>query len=60
MVLLEQVSDLAHVPMWIPHGAVVLGFALMVLIMLWRAIAFVLSFFAPPASAAPARKDAVS
>jgi TRAP-type transport system small permease protein len=41
MFKLEQVSDLAHIPMWIPHAAVVLGFGLMAVIVLWRAAAFI-------------------
>ncbi len=32
MYVLGRMSDMAHVPMWIPHGAVALGFGLMALI----------------------------
>jgi TRAP-type transport system small permease protein len=42
MFKLGQVSDLAEIPIWIPHAAVVVGFALMVLVVLRRAVAFVL------------------
>jgi TRAP-type transport system small permease protein len=42
---LGQVSDLAHIPIWIPHAAVAVGFALMSLIVLRRAVAFVSSEF---------------
>jgi TRAP-type C4-dicarboxylate transport system permease small subunit len=36
IVALEQVSDLAEIPMVIPHSAVVAGFGLMALIAVWR------------------------
>jgi C4-dicarboxylate transporter DctQ subunit len=42
MFKLGQVSDLAEIPMWIPHAAVVVGFALMAVVVLRRAAAFVL------------------
>lgn len=42
MLKLGQVSDLAEIPIWIPHAAVVVGFALMAVIVLRRAAAFVL------------------
>jgi C4-dicarboxylate transporter DctQ subunit len=42
MFRLGQVSDLAEIPIWIPHAAVVVGFALMAVIVLRRAVAFVL------------------
>jgi TRAP-type C4-dicarboxylate transport system permease small subunit len=41
MFRLGQVSDLAQIPIWIPHCAVVVGFALMALVVLRRAAAFV-------------------
>jgi TRAP-type transport system small permease protein len=41
MFRLGQVSDLAEVPMWIPHAAVVVGFAFMAVVVLRRAAAFV-------------------
>ncbi|HEY8578491.1 MAG TPA: TRAP transporter small permease [Beijerinckiaceae bacterium] len=34
---LEQLSDVAHVPMWIPHSAVVVGLALVTLLLVVRA-----------------------
>jgi TRAP-type C4-dicarboxylate transport system permease small subunit len=36
MLRIGRTSDMAGVPMWIPHGAVVLGFALILLIACWR------------------------
>ncbi len=39
MLRLGRTSDMAGVPMWIPHGAVALGFALIVLIAFWRLVA---------------------
>jgi TRAP-type C4-dicarboxylate transport system permease small subunit len=36
---LGAVSDMAHVPTWIPHGAVFIGFGLMALIALYRGLA---------------------
>jgi TRAP-type C4-dicarboxylate transport system permease small subunit len=36
MFLLGRLSDVARVPMWIPHGGVSLGFALILLIALWQ------------------------
>jgi TRAP-type transport system small permease protein len=38
-----QVSDLAEIPMWIPHGAVAVGFGLIALISIFRLIALVAS-----------------
>jgi TRAP-type C4-dicarboxylate transport system permease small subunit len=37
MIVLERKSDVAGIPMWIPHGAVALGFGLIALVALWRA-----------------------
>ena len=36
MLMLDRRSDNAGIPMWIPHGAVALGFTLIALISLWR------------------------
>jgi len=36
MFALDRRSDNAGIPMWLPHGAVALGFALIALITLWR------------------------
>jgi TRAP-type C4-dicarboxylate transport system permease small subunit len=36
MLRIGRASDMAGVPMWIPHGFVALGFALMLLIACWR------------------------
>jgi TRAP-type C4-dicarboxylate transport system permease small subunit len=39
MLRLGRTSDMAGVPMWIPHGSVALGFALILLIAIWRLVA---------------------
>ena len=59
---LGQVSDLAGIPVWIPHAAVVVGFALMTLIILRRVTGFLLLLLRPAhASGHPtAHKDAAS
>ena len=36
MLRIGRTSDMAGVPMWIPHGTVALGFALILLIAAWR------------------------
>jgi len=36
MLRIGRASDMAGVPMWIPHGSVALGFALVLLIACWR------------------------
>ena len=36
MLMIGRTSDMAGVPMWIPHGFVALGFALILLIAVWR------------------------
>ena len=38
MLRLGRLSDMAGVPMWIPHGTVTLGFALMLLLACWRLV----------------------
>ena len=38
MLRIGRASDMAGVPMWIPHGIVALGFALMIPIALWRLV----------------------
>jgi len=40
MFTLDHKSDNAGIPMWIPHGAVAVGFGLIALIALWRGIQF--------------------
>jgi TRAP-type transport system small permease protein len=40
MLILDRKSDNAGIPMWIPHGAVAVGFGLMALILLWHGIKF--------------------
>jgi len=41
MLRIGRASDMAGVPMWIPHGAVALGFAMILLITAWRLVAVV-------------------
>jgi TRAP-type C4-dicarboxylate transport system permease small subunit len=36
MFMIGRTSDMAGVPMWIPHGIVALGFALMLVVAMWR------------------------
>lgn len=38
MMRIGRTSDMVGVPMWIPHGAVALGFGLMLVIALWRLV----------------------
>ena len=38
MLRIGRTSDMAGVPMWIPHGVVALGFASILLIALWRLV----------------------
>jgi TRAP-type C4-dicarboxylate transport system permease small subunit len=38
MLRMGRSSDMAGVPMWIPHGSVALGFALILLIAAWRLV----------------------
>jgi TRAP-type C4-dicarboxylate transport system permease small subunit len=52
MLRIGRTSDMAGVPMWIPHGAVALGFALILLIACWRLVG--VSTGREPRSAAPA------
>jgi TRAP-type C4-dicarboxylate transport system permease small subunit len=40
MLAIDRKSDNAGIPMWIPHGAVALGFGLIALIALWRGVRF--------------------
>ena len=40
MFALGRKSDNAGIPMWIPHGAVAIGFGLIALIALWRGVSF--------------------
>ena len=35
---IDQLSDAAHVPMWIPHSAVLVGFGLIALMLMLRAL----------------------
>jgi TRAP-type C4-dicarboxylate transport system permease small subunit len=41
MLRIGRTSDMAGVPMWIPHGTVALGFALIVIVTAWRLIGIV-------------------
>ena len=56
MFRLGRRSDTADVPMWIPHGAVALGFGLMALIAAWRGIQALAGRQASP----PIGEDAVA
>ena len=38
MLRIGRTSDMAGVPMWIPHGTVALGFALILLLACWRLV----------------------
>jgi C4-dicarboxylate transporter DctQ subunit len=51
MFLLDRRSDNAEIPMWIPHGAVAVGFFLIALFSLWRLVRVLC---ADPAELAPA------
>jgi TRAP-type C4-dicarboxylate transport system permease small subunit len=52
MLRIGRTSDMAGVPMWIPHGAVTLGFALILLIAGWRLITTVSGRVDEPAAPA--------
>jgi TRAP-type transport system small permease protein len=41
MLRIGRTSDMAGVPMWIPHGTVALGFTLILIVVLWRLIGIV-------------------
>lgn len=43
MFRIGRASDMAGVPMWIPHGVVALGFALILLIACWRLVGTVVT-----------------
>jgi TRAP-type C4-dicarboxylate transport system permease small subunit len=38
MLKIGRASDMAGIPMWIPHGTVALGFALILAIAVWRLV----------------------
>ena len=38
MLRIGRTSDMAGVPMWIPHGTVALGFALVLVVVVWRLV----------------------
>ena len=40
MLALGRKSDAGNIPMWIPHSAVVVGFALIALIAVWQAVSY--------------------
>ena len=59
MLRLASTSDLAQIPMWIPHSAVAVGFALMVLVVLRRGIGLLrVLLAAEPRAGSSARTDA--
>lgn len=41
MLRIGRTSDMAGVPMWFPHGAVALGFALIVIVTAWRLVSII-------------------
>ena len=41
MLRIGRTSDMAGVPMWIPHGAVAVGFALILIVTAWRLVGIV-------------------
>ena len=41
MLRIGRTSDMAGVPMWIPHGAVALGFALILIVTAWRLVSII-------------------
>ena len=58
MLRIGRTSDMAGVPMWIPHGAVALGFALILFIGCWRLATVLVPRTAE--QAAPAEGEAVT
>jgi TRAP-type C4-dicarboxylate transport system permease small subunit len=52
MLMLGRTSDMAGVPMWIPHAFVALGFALILLIAGWRLVTVAARGRTEPASPA--------
>lgn len=40
MMRLGRTSDMAGVPMWVPHGTVALGFVLILIVALWSVLGF--------------------
>jgi TRAP-type C4-dicarboxylate transport system permease small subunit len=53
MLRLGRTSDMAGVPMWIPHGMVALGFGLILVIALWRLVGLARRPTEPEAEAKP-------
>jgi TRAP-type transport system small permease protein len=49
MYRIGRVSDMAGVPMWIPHGTVLLGFGLMLILAVWGMVRLVRRAPQPPA-----------
>jgi TRAP-type C4-dicarboxylate transport system permease small subunit len=52
MFSIGRTSDMAGVPMWIPHGSVVLGFAMILLVTAWRLLTVIMR--REPVHSAPA------
>lgn len=52
MFTLQEKSNTAGIPMWIPHSAVALGFGLITLIALWRAVEYARRGAAPAGASA--------
>ena len=49
MFRIGRTSDMAGVPMWIPHGTVTLGFALVLIVAVWGAVRMARRVPEPPA-----------
>jgi TRAP-type C4-dicarboxylate transport system permease small subunit len=49
MWMIGRTSDMTGVPMWIPHGFVVLGFGLILIIAVWRVLRLLRGIFDPAA-----------
>ena len=53
MFRIGRTSDMAGVPMWIPHGTVTLGFALVLIVAVWGAVRMARRMPEPPARDEP-------
>ena len=49
MFQIGRTSDMAGVPMWIPHGTVTLGFGLVLIVAIWRVVRMARRMPEPPA-----------
>jgi TRAP-type C4-dicarboxylate transport system permease small subunit len=48
MLRIGRTSDMAGIPMWIPHGAVAFGFGLILLVVVWRIVRLARRMPEPP------------